>query len=387
MKTNYGGCDAYTNGNHTYVDDFEYKILGPTGNWLCPIAETDGYLIFNQKPDVYIFSLYREETYGCSGPCGEFQSVGILVNSINTCQNYTGYGYGYNLPAIPTLQMISNQVIAAPPADNSFCDKINLVAAGCSGTQSFYWEYSTDGRNFTSTNARTGFNQNYEFVKANFPLLKNYTGNISFRAVIDSDPTTTIENVFSNVVNYNVTACSPLLNGEPIPIAVKCADEANGSIIVNMLSTITSSQQLLLNLFDAGGFKFSKFISESEIKNNQFTWSGIAAGTYIIKYQAQSKTDNTDRVGAMPVESKPFIILNKTPLKFSLKAINPLCNTENGAVQITVSGGTEPYYYLLDNEPIEKKHEFISSNIIENAGEGNHTVKVIDSNECVEKAI
>lgn len=337
---------------------------------IAAMSVVNEFLIYNIRPTYFYYEAYRPDSYSCSGPCRDDYYEGYFDAALNA-DCYPPY-------------FIGNEVLVRPDIDtNSFCDAVNLAAVGCTGTQRFFWEYSKDGTNFTPTNVSTGFNQNYQFVKANFPALNNYTGNIYFRVVIDSDPTITGENVYSNTVNYLLTACSPLVDGEPITKAVECANETNGSVTVKMLGTITSNQQLLLNLYDEGGFKFHKFIKYDEIINKQFTWAGLAAGTYTIKYQAQSNIDNTDRVGSMPVLTPSFKILNKTPLKFSLTALNPLCNAGNGEIQITVSGGTGPYYYFLDNE--STPHQFSSLDIIKNAGEGDHTVKVIDSNKCVEK--
>lgn len=386
MKNNYGGCDSYVNGNHMYEDDYEYKIIDDHGNWLCPIAEAGEYLIFNQMPSAYLFASYKAETFSCSGGCGDYHSVGLMITTINTCQKYVGYSYGYNGPDAPIFEIISNKVLNNPPADNSFCDKISLSATGCSGPQKFYWEYSTDGDHFTPTNVNTAFNQNYDFIKANFPVLNNYFGNIYFRALIDWDPNITGENIYSNVVNYNVISCSPLLNGNPIAAEVRCNNESNGSVTLNFKTDITSNQKLLLNLFKDGNFMTHKFVTPAEIVNKSFTWTGIAAGSYVIKYQAQTSTDNNTLVGSLPVISPPFTIGNVTPLTFTVTPIQPACVDDKGKIQISASGGTAPYFYVLDNESLANRHSFAGVYIIpDELPEGDHTVIVVDSRDCIEK--
>lgn len=387
MKNNYGGCDSYVDGNHTYEDDYEYRILDENGYWLCPIAEAGGYLIFNKMPSVYEFSSYKSETYSCSGPCGDYHSVGLLVGSINTCQKYVGVGYGYTRPDTPAFEIISNQVLTVPQTEtNSFCDKIALTTVGCTGSQKFYWEYSTNGVNFTTTNTNTAFNQNYEFVKANFPVLNNYFGPIYFRVLIDSDPSITGENVYSNVVNYNINSCSPLLNGDPIAADVRCNNESNGSVTLNFKTDITSNQKLLLNLFKDNNFMMHKFVSPAEIANKSFTWTGIAAGSYVIKYQAQTNTDTNTLVGSQPVLSPPFTIANVTPLTFTVIPIQPACFDDKGKIQISAKGGTAPYFYVLDNESLTNRHSFSGVYTIPvELSEGDHTVTVVDSRDCIEK--
>ncbi|MBP4137968.1 hypothetical protein [Flavobacterium geliluteum] len=387
MKTNYGGCDYYVDGTHMYEDyEYEYKILDNNGNWLCPIAEAGEYLIFNQMPNAYLFTSYKAETYSCSGPCGDYHSVNLMVAPINTCQKYEGVAYGYSRPDNPSFEIISNKVLNDPPADNSFCDAINLAAVGCTGTQKFYWEYSTDAVNYTKTNTNTVFNENFQFIKANFTALNNYFGTIYFRALIDSDPSITEENIYSNVVNYNITSCSPLLNGDPIAADVRCNNESNGSVTLNFKTDITTNQKLLLNLFKDNNFMTHKFVSAAEIVNQSFTWTGIAAGSYTIKYQAQTNTDNNTLVGSLPVVSPTFTIANVTPLTFKVSPIQPACVDDKGKIQISASGGTSPYFYVLDGEPLTNKHSFTGLYTIPNELlEGDHTVVVLDSRDCIEK--
>ena len=240
MKTNHGGCDYYVNGAHMYEDDYEYKILGYSGNWLCPIAEVGEYLIFDQMPVGYFFASYKTETFSCNGGCRDQHAVALMESPIKTCQKYVGVSSGMTGPETPVLEMISNQVLTIPQAGtNSFCDAITLAAVGCTGTQRFYWEYSIDGSNFTKTNISTVFNENLQFIKANFSALNNYFGPIYFRSLIDWDPLITGENVYSNVANYNITSCSPLLNGDPIAAEVRCNNEPTGSVILNFKTDIT----------------------------------------------------------------------------------------------------------------------------------------------------
>ena len=387
MKNNYRGCDSYVDGNHMYEDDYEYKILDENGYWLCPIATAGEYLIFNKMPNAYLFASYKAETYSCSGGCGDYHAVTISVSPINTCQKYVGVGYGYSRPDTPAFEIISNQVLTIPQAGtNSFCDAINLAAVGCTGTQRFYWEYSTDGSNFTKTNISTVFNENLQFIKANFPALNNYFGPIYFRALIDWDPLITGENVYSNVANYNIISCSPLLNGDPIAAEVKCNNEPTGSVTLNFKTDISSNQKLLLNLFKDNNFMTHKFVTAAEIINKSFTWTGLAAGSYIIKYQAQTTTDSNTLVGSQPVISPAFTIANVTALTFTITAIQPVCTTDKGRIQISASGGTAPYFYVLDNESLANRHSFSGTYIIpDELSEGDHTVMVVDSRDCIEK--
>lgn len=332
-----------------------------------PIAIYNNYVLFDKFPSYIEFITSKEPGFGC-----DWRSPPTCADRIS-------------LTKTDCYWVISNKVLVQP-TDNSFCDKISLSATGCTGTQKFYWEYSTDGANFIKTNVNTAFNQNYDFIKANFPALNNYYGNIYFRALIDWDPNTTDDNIYSNVVNYNVISCSPLLNGNPIAAEVRCNNESNGSVTLNFKTDITSNQKLLLNLFKDNNFMTHKFVTPAEIVNKSFTWTGIAAGSYIIKYQAQTSTDNNTLVGSMPITSPSFTIENVTPLTFTVTPIQPACVDDKGKIQVSASGGTAPYFYVLDNESLANRHSFAGVYIIpDELPEGDHTVIVVDSRDCIEK--
>ena len=352
--------------------DYSWEVRS-NGVSIGAIIVKDDYLIYNIRPTYFQYYAYRPDTYMCSGPCHDYFNESYANHALNAdCSDY----------------FIGNQVLVRPNLDsNSFCDAINLAAVGCTGTQRFFWEYSTDGSNFTKTNINTGFNENLQFIKANFPALNNYFGTIYFRVLIDSDPNITEENVYSNVVNYNITSCSPFLNGDPIATDVKCNNEPTGSVTLNFKTDITTSQKLLLNLYKDNNFMTHKFVSAAEIINKSFTWTGLAAGSYFIKYQAQTNTDASTRVGSQPVISPTFTIANVTPITFTITAIQPVCTGEKGRIHILASGGTAPYSYVLDNESLANRHSFTGNSYIipDELSEGDHTVMVIDSNECTEK--
>jgi hypothetical protein len=340
------------------------------GKEIYPISVNGNIYIFDKKPTFFSIQAVRPDSYMCSGFCGD----GL---DINYSESYSGDCTGSGL--------MSNQVLTLPTATtNSFCDKITLIANGCTGTQRFFWEYSTDGINYKETKVSTGVNENYVFVKSKY-LPDNYSGNIYFRTLIDSDPYTTAENIYSNTANYKITSCSPLLDGSPIAAKVKCNNESNGSVTLKFLTDITDSQKLLLNLYQGSDFKYHKFVSSTDIVNKTFTWDKLAQGTYTIKYQAQNNSENNTTVGALPVISPSFTIENVESLTFKSTAIQPACSTDKGAILITASGGTPPYYYMLDNETLDNKHPFTSPHTILNLSDGDHKVIVVDSNNCIEK--
>jgi hypothetical protein len=191
---------------------------------------------------------------------------------------------------------------------------------------------------------------------------------------------------FTNIRPYQIIGCSPEYDGNPVTADAKCIYEASGSVTLKFKSELKDGDRFLFNIFyDKTPPEFIKsvFINKDQIINKTFIWDNLAKGSYIIKYQAQSTTDINQYVGLSAITPPAFTIGSRPALTFTAKEIQPNCNTETGSINITASGGTPPYYYILDNE--SNKHEFTSPATISNIGEGNHTVKIVDNNNCIEK--
>ncbi|HEY4654366.1 MAG TPA: SprB repeat-containing protein, partial [Cyclobacteriaceae bacterium] len=92
--------------------------------------------------------------------------------------------------------------------------------------------------------------------------------------------------------------------------------------------------------------------------------SSLHAGTYSVVV-----TDNT----GCTVESA-FVIDNQAQLSITGTTTMPACGQANGDVDITVSGGTEPYTYLWSNGSTTQD--------IQGIGPGNYKVIVNDANGC-----
>ncbi|MBW1656225.1 hypothetical protein GSY47_12585 [Flavobacterium quisquiliarum] len=283
--------------------------------------------------------------------------------------------------------VISNKVLTEPTAvTNSFCDKVSLAAVGCTGTQKFYWEYSTDGVNFTRTNAVTGFNQNYEFIKANFPALNNYFGNIFFRVLIDWDPTITDENIYSNIVTYKINSCSPTVNISS-PNYTTC-NYSNGDVVFTFSRALDSNnnEKLLFSRNIAGSDLFVSSTSLSpdveKVTDKIYKWKNIPAGTYNFSYQTQLGNN----LPSEAVSNLTFTITPKQKLEFEVTISQPACNNNFGQIKIAAKGGNPPYFYYMGDETIDNKHAFTSPYTLPTQFEdGNYKITVIDSKDCIEK--
>ena len=383
MKTNYGGCSQYREGQHFYEDDFEYTITGVNGNddWICPIIEVNDYLIFDKKPYTYTFYSYQAETYHCSGPCGTYHNVALMVGITLDCQKSVGTSYGYNGPETPYFELISNQVLTSPGVNNVLTDKVKLKATGCTGTQKFHWEYKLNGGQFQKMNISTSFNEEFEFITANFIPL-DYSGFIDFRVVIDSDPSITEENIYSNIISYSVTRKSPKITQISSPNYTNCSYSNDGAVTFTFERELQDGEQYEMSLkYDniTNAPYDDKIITKDLMTTpTTYTWTNLPAEKYILTYQTKKTIGNSEFMS--DPEQKSFTISSPPLFSFSATEIQPKCNGEKGKITITASGGTPPYYYYLNDDP---KIEFTSPKII-NVDAGNNYIKVVDNKSCID---
>lgn len=382
MNTNAGGSASYRltfypNGQYYY----EYSIKA-NGNLLIPIKEVEGYLIFDQKPTSFYFYAYRPESYSCSGPCGEDWDSSLSATNFNAnCFSAVGGSGGRSGPEIvPEFSIISNQVLTQS-SPNDFCDYITLQVTGCSGTQRFFWEYKTaDDVDFKPTNVSTTFNQTFQFNKSAY-LPSTYSGNIDFRVKIDSDPTITGEEVYSNIIFYNVIPCAPKMIGEPAPQSPLCFETATGKIIMQFDNDLANEEYFSLVLTPIeNGFELpplNKTVSKSEFINRTIIWDDLRAGTYNLKYQ----TFKTGNPPSQFIPKNNIVITEKSALRFEVFKTDSACNNQNGSIRIEAFGGTSPYFYKIDSN---SEVQFTASTSDLSISPGDHSIKVRDTNNCID---
>ncbi|MCC9019414.1 MULTISPECIES: hypothetical protein [Flavobacterium] len=340
------------------------------GTHIGAIISKNEYLIYDIKPTSFEYMAYRPDSYACSGPCRD--------------DYYEAYAdHNLNADCYPPY-FIGNQVLTKPNnLTNSFCDRVLLAAVGCTGTQKFYWEYSTNGKDFIKTDISTNFNQNYDFVKSNFPALNNYYGTILFRVLIDSNPDITEENVYSNVVNYTLIPCSPKLDNTSTSNYTTCS-YSNGSVVFTFSRPLEKDEKYLFNRNPVGGGAVTSANSNDpdieKVNTLSYKWKNIPAGNYNFKYQTQFESGSPSSMSTVT----NFTISPRTPLTFTSTAVQPYCSTDPKGILITATGGTPPYYYLLDDEPLSQKHLFSNGYIIPITTDGEHKVMVVDNSNCIE---
>ncbi|WP_264523523.1 hypothetical protein [Flavobacterium sp. N502536] len=341
-----------------------------------PIAEYGDYHVFNVIPTFVELISTADTGFGCAwrDPMACFERSTI---NMNDC--FWG---------------ITNAVLPEPNVDtNLFCDKKTLTAVSCPGPYRFSWEYSTNGINFTPMNITTTPNQSFEFVKANYPALNDYTGTIIFRVLIDSDPNAPDENVYSNVVNYYIIPCSPTLAATSDPNLTTCS-YSNGSVTFTFSRPLETAkgEKFLFNRVPVGNGNPSSATSNDpdieKISALSYKWKNIPVGLYNFKFQTQfgNGTPST------PSTISTFEIKKNTALTFWATAIQPECSGDRGFIEISATGGTSPYYYILDDQTevvngqtVPKKIRFSNGDKIPITTDGGHKVIVVDNSDCIEK--
>ncbi|QDW20916.1 hypothetical protein [Flavobacterium sp. KBS0721] len=275
--------------------------------------------------------------------------------------------------------------------------KVQLSGAGYSWQyqkgNDTQWKYFTYGKEFNEN----GLNFNFKDV----PDLVDYTGTLYIKFLVDYEnlKTSKIEIYESDIMGYAITTCSPLLkNSLPTTTKPRCVGSATGSATLEFMSDFKDNSKFLFNLFRANpvapdtGFIKNIFALKTEISYNTFTWGDIAEGTYVIKYQAQSVSNDGEELGSTSIVTDTFTISDPTPLTFRATEVQPVRNTDTGGVLISAQGGTSPYYYILDyatevvdGKTVSKKIKLPNSNLIPITTDGKHKVVIVNKNDCIEK--
>ena len=124
----------------------------------------------------------------------------------------------------------------------------------------------------------------------------------------------------------------------------------------------------------------NKTITKNLMTNpTNYTWTNLPAEKYLLTYYTK-KTVASKEYLSNPPEQKSFTISSPTLFSFSAIETQPKCFGERGAITITATGGTPPYYYYLNDDP---KMEFTSPKTIEVIA-GNNSIKVEDNKNCID---
>lgn len=192
----------------------------------------------------------------------------------------------------------------------------------------------------------------------------------------------------SNIINFTYKLSCPTISIVNIS-NIKC-NGGTGSVDLAFDSELLEGKDFLFVVKDfATNIPIvNKIVPKSETVNLKYTFMDLKTGKYYIEYQAQS-TGPDPKIGSTPLKTDGFTIESPELLKFTAIPIQPLCSTEKGSIEITTNGGTAPYYYILDYATENINGHVVPKKIsisvpIQGLIEGNHNIKVVDSNGCIQ---
>jgi gliding motility-associated-like protein len=142
------------------------------------------------------------------------------------------------------------------------------------------------------------------------------------------------------------------LAGTAAAVNTTCAGTADGSITVTPNTTGT-----FIYTLNPGNI----------VQNNNPTFTGLAAGAYIVSF-----SNGTGCTGSVNVTVNPGAGINAgfTSVATSCPTVN------NGSVTITPTSGTAPFMYSINAGAPQASNQF------NNLPAGNHTVLITDANNC-----
>jgi len=162
---------------------------------------------------------------------------------------------------------------------------------------------------------------------------------------------------------FLVLSCSS--SDEPVPV-----DCATSNLIVNFTPSDPSSCSATNGSITAtasGGGEPYQFALDGQPYGATFTFTGLGAGTYLLK----AKDKNGCETGTNVTLKAPDSTLAAT-----MQITDSGCNTNNGAVIINPTGGTAPYSYKLNNGVASVTNAFFGLST------GSYAIKVTDNAGC-----
>jgi hypothetical protein len=195
---------------------------------------------------------------------------------------------------------------------------------------------------------------------------------------------------------FNFVSCSPQLDPliPPHPEDQSCSNKEDGQVTFYFNRPLEKGETYLFSrtLINPDGTDGPITSTGSDIDAIKmttplsYTWKDIKQGKYKFFYQTYLNGNLRSKVDGI----NPFKIGSPVALKSTFEIPkNPLCHDGNGSVTIVANGGTAPYYYILDNateningQDVPKKTSI--SVPIQGLTEGNHNIKVVDSNDCIQ---
>jgi hypothetical protein len=320
----------------------------------------------------------------------------ICYNSqIEEDYNVLSYEYGaqrqVNGCSVGGITVYSPNILIKPNAPFGVCE--NITQTGCS---KYY--YSKTGTSWVELPIQSG-SKTLNFVVKNIPDLgQSYSGNLFIKGdftidnLYDNNTVLPAVSLPSNIITYSIVPCPPKLDPNilPNPKGETCYDKKDGEVTFTFDRPLETDERFLFTFNPIGApTAITSAYSDNtnmveKISSLEYKLIKITPRTYNFKYQTQFNNDTP----SSPVVGPDFTIIQKAALKFTATPTQPSCSIGNGSVTIVANGGTAPYYYILDNaveningQVVPKK--ILITNPIQ-LPSGNHNIKVVDWNECIQ---
>ena len=152
--------------------------------------------------------------------------------------------------------------------------------------------------------------------------------------------------------------------------AVTCYGGSNGHIYIN---SVAGTPDFVFATSESGPWQ-----SLTPNGSGTYTWpDGVSAGTHTIYVK-----DGNGCIGSLSI----YVDQPANPISLTATYNQPTCNGFNdGSIEFTVQGGTNPYTVTVDGHAVAPTSG--STYDATGLGVGNHSVHIVDANNCEKEAI
>jgi len=377
IHTNFCDSEGYTNGSSfsilTLNDDL---ILQAT----CLKPQTvDRVKIIYYKPKTV--TSIMEYKYYLGGYETERETEIINLN-LNHCDSWSGgfvsinnslSGSSLNFTIEPIINIV-------PPSVDPSCSV--LISSDDSGFESdiYNWEFQTLTDEWKPLPNSFQGKPNFEIALtdlfgANAYQFFNKTINFRIRYC---------QTKFTNIVSFTFIPCSPNVVAPIEKENISCAYKNDGILSLTFDRELIENESFAFSFFKNNALIPTPLYSVDAATNKKYTFSGLAAGNYYIKYQ----TFIGSQLASVNKEPYPsFTVKPATPLTFEIQnPKNPSCfGAEDGSVEIKINNGI-PKFFEVDGDSVIPEELGPNLYRIKNlkAKPDGYKIKVTDANNCID---
>jgi hypothetical protein len=353
IDKDYNYLDLLVTSNFNILDSGSLTINNGKISTNSSIIQVSGSIEINSNGALYLNANSELITYNGTlsvNSGGIFESVGAYGNEVQVRSNF-------DTSADVDIQVNSGGAIGAVYTD--FTDMVNegvyikpgaIVETSYPFSHCSFSQGKTGGRFLTIDN-----NQNFTVQYANFPDNSNVNYNV-YKSVAAGD--VYFENacgIFAGEAfdydPYNHVYWTENITISGVVTGVSCYNGSNGAVDI----TVTGGTAAYSYLWSDGSTLCDR--------------TGLTAGNYTVTV--------TDYYGAKDFAS--FTITQPLPITLFSSITNVICyGGSNGAIDLTVTGGVSPYWYLWNNGATTQDRTNLTS--------GTYSVTVKDVGNCIKTA-